>query len=366
MGTRIKKLATSLALAGGVFAASSASAFDLTGIGFVQFGDAQSYSLPISNLQVGEANNPGSTFYVNSTPGAIQDLIVVATGSSGSGVTTNFAGMDDAYATPTGKNGATFFQTGGVVSPDPNGAGEFTGDQANTWDTTLDALQNFLGGESMVFFFNNNQVNSGATTNQNLAAWAQVTITDDLGNIIATFDFTNNGGQYAIVSEGGGGVFMGDVTSYTSTGAGPTGDASGTPTDYVLSGGAICLDTDTTPPTPVSCSNALADTGPINHNLGANQAAYAMTAPELDALLVTLFGSGADLTQYAMHIDLRMGCDPALFSGDACIGKSLNNGYEQLFIGTATTITNVPEPNIAALFGVGVLALVGLSRRRRC
>lgn len=370
-----------VALAGWLPALAPAATLDLTGIGFVQYGDAESYSLPIANLQVGASNNPGSPYYVNSTPGAIKDLIVVATGSSGTPVTTNIAGIEGAYATPSGVSGATYFSTGGGGAQ-----GATTGTIANTstltWDANLLSLKTFLGTESMVFFFNNNQVNSLGTSAQSLAAWAQITITDSGGNVIAKFDFLNRstfgeGPQpYALVSEGGGGTFLGSVLGYTSP-VGYTDPVAGSnsATDYVLSGGAICLDTDVpagSPPVPVSCSNPAADEGPINHNLGANQAVYALLAPELDAFLAGLFGlSDADLSGFTFHIDLRMGCDPLTDPQSDCIasphGRSLNNGFEQLFIGTATTITNVPEPDTIALLGLGLLGIlgIGIATRRR-
>lgn len=50
------------------FAPVANAAFDLTGIGYVQYGDAQSYSLPIACIQVGQAYN-GCDFNVASTPG---------------------------------------------------------------------------------------------------------------------------------------------------------------------------------------------------------------------------------------------------------------------------------------------------------
>ena len=168
------------------FAGVAHGAFDLSncnGFGapcpYVTYGDGNSYALPVNafiyDAAQGGGTGPGIPFYVVSTPGAIKDLTVVATGASGNPVNTNYPGADDAYPTPNGTGSSNYFSTGSVA--DPGGAGEFngiTGDAAGTWDVTLAALASFLQGDSPVFFFNNNQVNSGASTNQNLAAWAQI------------------------------------------------------------------------------------------------------------------------------------------------------------------------------------------------
>jgi len=195
---------------------SFAALIDLNSVGYVQYGDAQSYSLPIAQIQ-DNCTNPGCPFRVASTPGQIQDLIVVATGSNGNPVNTNFNGMDDAYNTPTGVNGSNFFSTGTFA--DPNSEPIFLGDEDDTWDSSLSALMNFLNGDDMVFMFNNNNLN-GANL-QSLAAWMQISLTDDLGDLISVYDLTNNNSVYDLVSEGGGGSFLGDVTSYTSDGSGP-------------------------------------------------------------------------------------------------------------------------------------------------
>lgn len=372
--------------------------FVADGIPYVQYGDGHSYSLPISQLLDG-CKGPGCDYYVNSTPGAIKELIVLGTGSSGKPVTTNYYGMDGAYATPN-SSGENFFSTPVAPDPDDNNDNDINHDYDETWDATLLSMQTFLDGEEILFFFNNNQEKSDGTAAESLAVWAQVWITDTAGNLVGVvYEFANDGydntgiNPYGLVSEGGGGAVSllgGDATLYDSGITDPlnfdpeagtvvisipgVGDVPVPATDYVLSGGAICLDLDNIlGPLPVSCSNPAADTPPIDHNLGANEAAYAVSFPELNLALAGFFGSLTDLqlADYTLHVDFRFGCDHDLYGTDpeAVIckggdhGKNINNGFEQLFIGTTESVTHTPVPATLALFGLGLLGL-GVIRRR--
>ena len=337
---------------GAGLAGPAQATLDLSGASYVTYGDGNSYALQVDGVIAG-STGPGSLFYVNSTPGAIKDLIVVATGAAGAPVNTNVAGMDNALSTPNG-TGINFF--------------------SGIWNSTLAAFTGALGALNPLFFFNNNQIKSGGAINEDVAVWAQVSLTGT-GQTTKFFDVTNRNSPYALFTEGGGGVFNGNVGLYTSSGAGPNAGTNGR-TDYVLSGGAICLSTAVSISgpigTPVSCTSAVPHGSAINNNLGANQAAYAVDLPELNAFLNTYRAGGFPLYT-AIHVDLRFGCDPATIGtsggtagrGD-CVGRDANNGFEQLFIGTSQSVTqNVPEPGILGLLALGILGLAATTRRRK-
>lgn len=272
--------------------------------------------------------------------------------------------MDRAYETPNNSS-TTFFRPESSTYRGTDGIVANNG--VNTWDSSLAALKSFLAGDQLVAFFNNNNTNAQAGSTQSLAAWAQISITNNSGALIGVYDFTNNNSAYNLFTQGGGGTFLGNVTTYTSAGLGGPDAGTNSNTDYVLAGGAICR---TAAGVPVICGSVGALV-PVNHNLGQDQAAYAILFPELTSQLNSLFSSVSDanLALYTLHVDVRLGCDVATAFGNCTgngttvpFGRDLNNGFEQIFLGTAAQLALVPEPGSLALMG---LALSALALRRR-
>jgi len=266
----------------------------------MQYGDFYSYSLPILNALTNTTN-----YTVPSSPGQLAQSIVIASHPLAQGQNNHntnglaLTGVDNVFETPNGMNGAPTFNT--VDAPDPGGAGEFIGDTANTWDIRLDTLATFLNGDDLVFFFNHNQTDE----EQDLRVRGSVTLTDDLGNVTKVLKF----------------------------GDGPTAD------DYVLAEG-----------------NYDSGIGTIDHNLGANDAAYAVFSLELNEILKTAGFGGSTVMQVSLDM------------------VDLNNGYEQLFIQRATVlgpddpvivVDAVPEPVTATMGLLGLGALAMSIRRRR-
>jgi hypothetical protein len=380
MKSRKSQIPTALALvlASALPIASHAAPVDLTGQGWVTYGDANSYALGI----------PGAPA-VQSGTGQI-DLYTKLGLQSNGALSNGTAGMDDAFDTPSANNVEGFRMDSGN---EPGGLQAGGWDRNGWWDSTLSALDSKLdfSKTSMVFFFANNE--TGNTPD--LAAWARLELTDLAGNLVVLsgitgrFDITNDPTHQGNVGYGppdgtipapggvGGGVPMGDPANFTSNGAEPF------VSDFIDSGNDIC----TIGTALVPCSLP----GAIHHseNLGANNAAYAIVLPELDKLINDLVTGGADLSLYALHVQYRLGCGPELTqagggfptntNGSCADNYALNGGAEKVFIGsqflpttppnycqehpTDPICTTVPEPNVLALFGLGLLGL-GLARRR--
>jgi PEP-CTERM motif len=336
----------------------AAPMIDLTGKGWTTYGDANVYSLPASGLEV--MSGPGQiSMYTK--------LGLGATGQQG-----NVPGMDSAFDTPN-PNNVGGFRMGAGNEPGPTG----TWDRTGWWDANLGALGGSLNfaTQSTVFFFANNETGSGDTTN--LAAWARIEVTRiSTSELLGRYDLTNNGGGYGTpLASGlgagaplGGGVVLGDVTSYTSTGAAPG------LSDFLRSGNTVCVYT-AGPKTglPTSCSAVDFPIASYEHNLGGDRAAYAVVFPELDALLGQIALSG-NLADYALHVDYRLGCGPegafpevGTGGNRRCDGVyALNGGDEKVFIGAQSLrIQQVPEPASLLLVAVALVAAGLFVRRSR-
>lgn len=366
--------------------ATSITLLPPSGVNAVLYGDFYSYSLPVLALQHAKQNGggvgPANPFYVDSSAGQIKDDIVIATGANGGPVNTNVSGFNDAYQTPNGNGGLPYFSTGQTgLHPSESGGLSGAADQNTTWNASLAAMTGYLGSannllNSLVFMFNNNEINSGGGIYQNLLVWAQISLRDIDGSAATKyFTFANNCPAGNVCLSGGvvgntGGILSGpdkDPALYSrgaADNAYPVAPASGTTpalSDFVISGGQVCLNAGGN---VVQCNDpSVADV--LNHNLGANQAAYAVVSEELDQELNSWWngglGYGSDYD--VISVDFRMGCNPQYLT--SCTnGQMIDNGYEQLFIvaGLHQPQQDVPEPGALALLGIGLLSLLGMRR----
>ena len=128
--------------------------------GWVQYGDAQSYSTPVANFfaNAGNVNNQGP-FHISGSDA--KDCMFVAIDQNGS--FPGFTGAELPYATPSGNNGTSYFATAPATNrtgTDPAIKTQLT----NAWDAWLGMLKTLLSQcgttFSPVYLFMHNQVNS--------------------------------------------------------------------------------------------------------------------------------------------------------------------------------------------------------------
>lgn len=368
---------------------------DLSELDWVRYGDAESYSLAIGDWWYQHATGDNKSPYRVPISDAGKGIFAIENDTSRTA-----PGMEKPYEAVTQQQGFTW----GITDVENyNGInGTVTNTVSTAWDITLAALNSYLTVDNITYdpimYFQNNQTNSTGTFDQSLAAWARAWVTDPTGTTIGSYLFTNDASPYALLTQGGGGEFLGDVTGWSSTDTAPKAGGTFLDTDFVLSGGAICvaygdypgqgdggLDPATNPnalhPIPVACDTPVAAlpagynavSSPIAHNLGNDSFPYAIRFPELNALIAGL-NTEPDLALYTLHVDIRLGCgnNPAYTSGavgDACLtltdntpwGNALTNGPESAVIGALTADfpppPRIPEPGILALLGLGLASL---------
>lgn len=293
------------------------------------YNDFQIQSLDL-NEKCTAANDPrcvpSGPYPVQSSPGQIADQAVILTSSSGNQVE-NFpspfasgSSVDNPFLTPTGNQGSSFQMTSGN---EPSNT--FTGDQSGSWEISISALAGYLGQHDLVFLFDNNQKGTGFQ--QSLYVWGQIRILDTNGTVQDCVEF----------SAGTGGC-----------GSVPPNEAAFVPAigNYCVSavdGSAYNVGTATN---EGDCTQNAGDYF-VNDNLGTNAAEYAVFSSYLNDNLQNWANAG-----YLMSVDVR-------YFGN-------NAGAEQLWIcSQCDSNSNVPEPGIVGLLGLGLAGLAFARRRQQ-
>jgi hypothetical protein len=326
----------------------------VAGTNCLQFDDFTVYSLALLNFQAGAGPvTAGDPFDVSTNGINLQNALVVGTGVAGGGSINSDVvpggNADDAYRTPTAPGG-------GITNfvPDATNQGlqgsNIPGNTSGTWDINISALNTYLNGGNLNFFFNLNQTNSQTTTYLNspedALGWMQVTLRDSTGaNTSVSFWLDGNACNGVIGAPNSPNC---DPTQSVAQSISP-GNSDILPNDpnhdeWAYIHGEICVSPAGAVVNFGACAQGDHVDTTVHQNLGANDAAFGLFSQTLqDALDSGLYD--------VMSIDFRM--------------AALTDGYEQLLIFASNRIpTTVPEPLTITLFGAG-LAGVALWRRRR-
>lgn len=322
----------------------------------ILYGDLWSYSLALLNEAAGFGTiQPGEPFAVQSTPGKIQDLIVVLTGASGSGVNDNTdpGGLksDNAFVAPSGQGSPSYFRTGNTTSglefhsgSVPNTNNSSQAEDVNRFQVDTAALRTVVGtGNQLLFFFNLNEDNSNPPNldGQDILAWAQIDLIDLSGMLpTKTYYLTSD----LMNSQINGGP---DETSLLGTGI---SNPLVIDSRWVYVYGIITVDASGNflhfgPPIGSDPPGSKA----VNQNLGADLAAFALYSEELSNLVMDP-NSGYDV----LSADIRL--------------ARLSNGYEQIFVmggQVSSTPEIIPEPSTSMIYLGMIIGLCYRCLRRR-
>jgi hypothetical protein len=324
----------------------------VAGTNCLQFDDFTVYSLSLLNFQAGAGPiGPSDPFAVSTNGINLQKALVVGTGVGGQGSINSDVlpgGVtDDAYQTPSAAGGGL---TNFLPNAGNQGAqgGAIPGNTSGTWDINVSALQTYLNGGTLNFFFNLNQTNSRVTTYLNdpedALGWMAVTLRDSTGQHQSVTFWLDGDACNGVVGAP-------NSPNCDPTQSYPQNNANNSilPVDllhdeWAYIHGQICASDQGAVLGFGSCNSLGIQGNTVNQNLGANDAAFALYSDLLQTALNTNFYD-------VMSVDFRM--------------AALDNGYEQLIILPSNAIpTDVPEPITVTLFGVGLVGL-GLLRRRR-
>ena len=324
------------------------------------YGDAVSCSAQYLNyLTTGSPDGTATTNYVlQASQGLLQDAVVIITGGQAAASNTDTgSNIDNAYVVQ-GQGSITQYgtainagqnQAGSIIDPTTVVIGETDNglpiSNQSAWDIGLAALRDALtiGGtrRDLLVFFDNNQ--TGVTEGQNILATGLLCVRDAQGVLAPVC--------YEIIDQNGIANLANNVDPTLFTTAKTYGTPLGlTPLTDVVANGTLCVSTTTKQVVAFNVGSAAACPAGsvfINNNLGTNQTEFILGFPELNANLEALIAQGYDLLSFQ-----------GLFQNNT-------NGFEDIFILAGAPRTNVPLPGTLLLFGLGLVGLGAVTRRRK-